>query len=289
MDDFYFLDMQQAYYSYLVAMIDYHSSREKEIDNQLYYRQSNPQTLRVFISYVFSNMHCSLEVYVLSLIYLERLHDKCPCLLCYNNAELLILISIVLAQKYHEETSYCHSFYTKLANVPISRLNCLEVDFINRIEFALYVSASAYYKFYHRFTALSTSPTTPFPNICLPSLLSIPDTYNFSLIYANDPHQFQRRARFFQYQQLCLPKIYAIPAGPFPSTFLNQGATCNQFGSVKPSLCYPTACCGYEQYPVKQDVPIGCVFTGVCCFVGVQVQKPVLVTGVRWGVPMQWR
>ena len=126
-------------------------------------------------------------------------------------------------------------------------------------------------------------------NICLPSLLSIPDTYNFSLIYANDPHQFQRRARFFQYQQLCLPKIYAIPAGPFPSTFLNQGATCNQFGSVKPSLCYPTACCGYEQYPVKQDVPIGCVFTGVCCFVGVQVQKPVLVTGVRWGVPMQWR
>ena len=26
MDDFYFLDMQQAYYSYLVAMIDYHSS-----------------------------------------------------------------------------------------------------------------------------------------------------------------------------------------------------------------------------------------------------------------------
>lgn len=69
---------------------------------------------------------------------------------------------IVLAQKYHEETSYCHSFYTKLANVPISRLNCLEVDFINRIEFALYVSASAYYKFYRRFTALSTSPTTPF-------------------------------------------------------------------------------------------------------------------------------
>ena len=117
-------------------------------------------------------MNCSLEVYVLSLLYLERLHEKCPCLLCYNNAELLILISygfilslkprIILAHKYHEETSYCPSFYTKLANVSISHLNRLEVDFINRIEFALYVSASAYYKFYRRLASLTTSPTTPF-------------------------------------------------------------------------------------------------------------------------------
>lgn len=254
-------------------------------------------------------MNCSLEVYVLSLLYLERLHEKCPCLLCYNNAELLILISygciasikprIILAHKYHEETSYCPSFYTKLANVSISHLNRLEVDFINRIEFALYVSASAYYKFYRRLTSLTTSPTTPFrtflhlplisANICLPSLLSIPTSANYSLIYANDPHEFQRRARFFQYQQLCLPQIYAIPAGPFPSTFLSQGAACGRLGSVEPSLCYSAAGCGYDQYPVKQDVPIGCVFTGVCCFVGVQVQKPVLVTGIRWGVPMQWR
>ena len=270
-------------------MIDDSSSRREEIDNQLYFRKSNPQSLRVYISYVFTNMNCSLEVYVLSLLYLERLQEKCPCLLCYNNAELLILISIILAHKYHEETSYCPSFYTKLANVSISHLNRLEVDFINRIEFALYVSASAYYKFYRRLASLTTSPTTPFPNICLPSLLSIPTSANYSLIYANDPHEFQRRARFFQYQQLCLPQIYAIPAGPFPSTFLSQGAACGRLGSVEPSLCYSAAGCGYDQYPVKQDVPIGCIFTGVCCFVGVQVQKPVLVTGIRWGVPMQWR
>ena len=167
------------------------------------------------------------------------------------------------------------------------------------MEFALYVSASAYYKFYRRLTALTTSPSTPFrtclriislpANICLPSLLFAPNSSNYSLVYANDPNELQRRARFFQYQQFCLPHFYAIPAGPFPSTFLNQGANCGRTGSAEPSLCDSAAGCGYDQYPIKQDVPIGCVWAGVCCFVGVQVQKPVLVTGVRWGVPIMWR
>ena len=221
--------MQQAYYNYLLSLLDESVSNDEDNGSAIYLKRTcSPQTLRVFITYLFTRMNCSLEVYVLSLLYIERLHSNCPSILTYDSVVGIVLASVIVAHKYHEETSYFASFYAQLANISIFQLNRLEVDFISRIDFSLYVSSSAYYNFYIHLCSCATCPNAPFPNVCLPSLLIVPTSSDSLLLYANDQQELQRRDRFHSYQLSAIPKILPIPVPiqpvAFPSYFPDQGS-----------------------------------------------------------------
>lgn len=97
-------------------------------------------------------------MYIFSLLYLQRVIDSNPLLL--NAQSLLALVlssykrfhhfnpSIIVAQKYHEEVCYRIYFYSTVTALSVPDLCALESDFLQQLNFALYVSPEEYLEFY---------------------------------------------------------------------------------------------------------------------------------------------
>lgn len=65
----------------------------------------------------------------------------------------------MLAQKFFDEICFKSEFYASFANLTVSELNALEVDFLCRIHFTLFVYPSEYQSFYNELRSLCSCPS----------------------------------------------------------------------------------------------------------------------------------
>jgi hypothetical protein len=59
----------------------------------------------------------------------------------------LFYIALLVACKYHDDTSYKNSFYSIIAGVTLKELNIMEIDFLYAIGFELYVTPEIFQKY----------------------------------------------------------------------------------------------------------------------------------------------
>ena len=85
---------------------------------------------------------------ILSLIYIDRLCQKYKFKINYFNIYKLILTSMILAIKYNEDEFYSTEFYAKLGGITKVELNLMEYEFINLINFNLFVQEELYFKYH---------------------------------------------------------------------------------------------------------------------------------------------
>ena len=110
-------------------------------------------------------MHCCLECYIISLLYLKRINNTSKGIITRNSAKSLIIASfhfsfglmtrMMLSQKYFDEICYKTKFYAQIADISESDMNFLEVEFLCTIHFSIAVFPYQYKVFYRELQAFS--------------------------------------------------------------------------------------------------------------------------------------
>lgn len=90
---------------------------------------------------------CSNECFVLALIYIDRLIQRNNFLLTELNVHRVVITSVLLAAKFFDDAYYNNAYYAKVGGVLTSEMNGLEVDFLFRINFSLYVNSDVFEKY----------------------------------------------------------------------------------------------------------------------------------------------
>eukprot|EP01060_Flectonema_neradi_P008930 TRINITY_DN1639_c3_g2_i1.p1 TRINITY_DN1639_c3_g2~~TRINITY_DN1639_c3_g2_i1.p1 ORF type:complete len:178 (+),score=20.73 TRINITY_DN1639_c3_g2_i1:59-592(+) len=83
--------------------------------------------------------------YVISLIYMDRLHSTNDEMrVTEHSVHRLLITSILLAAKFRDETYLTTEFYSQVAGVAETTLERLEKLFLTSLDYSLYVSRSEY-------------------------------------------------------------------------------------------------------------------------------------------------
>ncbi|CBK20800.2 uncharacterized protein [Blastocystis hominis] len=104
-----------------------------------------PFRLRIFIYRYFN---CSAECYLLSLIYINRVIRINRFIINTYSVHRLILTSMMVAAKYFDDVYYTNTFYAEVGGISVNEINNLEVDFLCRIGFNLFVSTEEFRQYY---------------------------------------------------------------------------------------------------------------------------------------------
>ena len=90
-------------------------------------------------------MKCSEESFILALIYLDRItaRDRNFVINSYC-IHRLFLSGLVIAAKFFEDKYYKNSYYARVGGISNPELNVLESQFLQMIDFKLFVSTEEY-------------------------------------------------------------------------------------------------------------------------------------------------
>jgi hypothetical protein len=84
------------------------------------------------------------NVIIVSLIYIDRLKIKFN----YNNVHKLVLVSLLLTNKFLEDDNMNNNYWANCGGIPLHSLNKLEKEFLKRINYMLYVNEEEFIKKY---------------------------------------------------------------------------------------------------------------------------------------------
>ena len=117
---------------------------------------------------------------------------------------------IVLAQKYHDETCYNHAYYASLDGLSAFEVSRLEDDFLQRIDYSLFVSTTEYATFYNKLCSshnasiasrgLRTALCSFLVGSYLPLLAVSSSTQGDCLSYSSSSQDAQHKLQYYQQQ-----------------------------------------------------------------------------------------
>lgn len=221
-------------------------------------------------------MNCSLEVYIISLVYLKRILAVFPGLLCAETVHNLIVISyafrsfllmnsVMLAHKFFDESCYKSEFYAYLASLSIPQLNLLEGWFLQILNYALFVSEEEYACQYMELTDLVV-PRLISEGVFLPPLLYTPadqsqsQSQPCSIRYQATPYSSVLETQYQQWRQrssilpvpplIAVPVTVAVPTIPTIPTIPCMVATMSSFPPM-PSVIHPLS---YSMVPSSSSL-----------------------------------
>ena len=96
-------------------------------------------TIQRYLHRIFKYTFIEKSSLIISLIYLDRICKQKIFLTNYNIHKLLI-ISILLAIKYNEDSIFENKFYAKVFGINLNELYELEYEFINLIDFQFFIN-----------------------------------------------------------------------------------------------------------------------------------------------------
>lgn len=129
----------------VVKKYDKNSTFQKNIFSTL----NTPKiSIRDYLERMRKYFHCSVECFVLSLIYFDRLIQNADYVANSYNIHRLLLASVVTAAKFFDDSYYVNSYYASVGGVSLEELNELEISFLFTIRFGLHVDCDEY-QHYH--------------------------------------------------------------------------------------------------------------------------------------------
>ena len=102
-------------------------------------------SIRLYLKRLEEYMKCSEESFILALIYLDRItaRDRNFVINSYC-IHRLFLSGLVIAAKFFEDKYYKNSYYARVGGISNPELNVLESQFLQMIDFKLFVSTEEY-------------------------------------------------------------------------------------------------------------------------------------------------
>eukprot|EP01027_Heterolobosea_sp_BB2_P024774 GEZU01037411.1.p1 GENE.GEZU01037411.1~~GEZU01037411.1.p1 ORF type:complete len:205 (-),score=44.27 GEZU01037411.1:177-791(-) len=97
-----------------------------------------------------TNIHCSVQCFVLALCYMNSLADKDPSwIITSKNVHKLLLTSLVIAAKFHDDIPYSNAYCAKVGGITLCEMNKLERELLRRLDFTLRVDKELYDEYEH--------------------------------------------------------------------------------------------------------------------------------------------
>lgn len=107
-----------------------------ETDFESYYHiNKNTISIEAYLKRLISSLDISQNNVVVSLIYIDRLRIKFN----YDNVHKLILISFLIANKFLEDEYMNNNYWANCGGITLNNLNKLEIEFLKKINYLLYV------------------------------------------------------------------------------------------------------------------------------------------------------
>jgi hypothetical protein len=104
-----------------------------------------------YLEHLYKYGRMNISTILLMLIYIDRLCNINKIKLSYKIIHKLMLSSLIVAIKYNEDEMYSLKFYAGFGGVSIEELEYLEICFISRINFNLFIKEDIYNKYYEYF------------------------------------------------------------------------------------------------------------------------------------------
>lgn len=98
-----------------------------------------------YVERIFKYAACSPACFLVAYIYLDRLtqHNRDVRVTALSVHRLLVT-SVMLAAKFLDDAYFNNAYYARVAGVSTTELNCLELEFLFRVDFQLHVSTSQF-------------------------------------------------------------------------------------------------------------------------------------------------
>eukprot|EP00357_Protocruzia_adherens_P029213 CAMPEP_0114986522 /NCGR_PEP_ID=MMETSP0216-20121206/8472_1 /TAXON_ID=223996 /ORGANISM="Protocruzia adherens, Strain Boccale" /LENGTH=175 /DNA_ID=CAMNT_0002348965 /DNA_START=517 /DNA_END=1044 /DNA_ORIENTATION=- len=91
---------------------------------------------------------CSGECYLMALIYIDKLSEKNPQFIISSlNIHRLLLTSIMLAAKFHDDHYYNNEYYAKVGGITLREINALEAQFLHLVHWDLCIEADRFMRY----------------------------------------------------------------------------------------------------------------------------------------------
>lgn len=114
-------------------------------------------SVRNYIQRLDKYMLCSPECFVLALIYIDRASALSQeFAVNFLSIHRALLIGLVAAAKFFEDKFYTNSYYARVGGISTLELNRLERLFLEKLDFALFVSEDEYTSYFERLMGLHT-------------------------------------------------------------------------------------------------------------------------------------
>jgi Cyclin len=119
--------------------------------NTIFHTAKPPNiSIKQYLKRLEQYMKCSIEAYIIALIYLDRLTTRNKeIVLNIYCIHRLFLVSLVVALKFFDDKYYKNAYYSKVGGIPNAELNELEVSFLVCLDFNLFVSTEEYENYYN--------------------------------------------------------------------------------------------------------------------------------------------
>jgi hypothetical protein len=112
---------------------------------------NTPIKIQDYLERLYKYGRMNISTILLMLIYIDRLCNINKIKLSYKIIHKLMLASLIVAIKYNEDEMYSLKFYAGFGGVSIEELEYLEICFISRINFNLFIKEDIYNKYYEYF------------------------------------------------------------------------------------------------------------------------------------------
>jgi len=112
-------------------------------------------SLLLFIQRVMRYLPATKELYIVAMIYLDRVlaYNSDICFTLFN-AHRLFISSVLIASKFLDDLFYTNVFVSKVAGVTPEELNRLEIEFLAAIRFSLYIKPDLFQYYSDNFNQL---------------------------------------------------------------------------------------------------------------------------------------
>lgn len=101
---------------------------------------------------------CSDECFVMALVYIDRVSKTNPAVpVCSLTVHRLIMISVMLAAKMHDDIHYSNEYYARAGGLCLKETNLLEAKMLALLKWKVSVSAHEY-QLYHTLLCQASSP-----------------------------------------------------------------------------------------------------------------------------------
>eukprot|EP01040_Poterioochromonas_malhamensis_P018184 gene18184-21161_t len=123
-------------------------------------------SIEYYIQRIFKHSKCSDSCLTIMLVYIDRLIENHGLVLTKLNAHRMIITSLMVAAKYHDDLFYNNAYFAKLGGIPLPELNMLEVEFLKLLDFSMFVHANLFEKYqsqlqsYQMYLQLQYSPSS---------------------------------------------------------------------------------------------------------------------------------
>lgn len=101
---------------------------------------------------------CSDSVFILALIYIDRLIQKDFVAMTSLTIHRLLIVAVCIAAKFFDDVHFSNIHYSKVGGVGLEEFNLLERQMLLALNFSLYVQPTTFYQYFHQLVGASCNP-----------------------------------------------------------------------------------------------------------------------------------